>query len=313
MVMFNIRLGRTVLASLAVVMLASACGGGSDSPATSSVQVSLTDTPIEDADNVVVSVSGVAFKPEGSAPEVVENFAPRSIDLLQYQNGRTAILLQDTPMQAGRYQWLRLIIDTQPVVRDSYIVINGNECELNVPSGAETGLKMNRPIDVPADGSLALTIDFDLRKSVHAPPGQASGACTTGYVLRPTLRLVNDANVGAIDGTVSFEAGAVPAGCKPNVYVYEGTVTPDDMEETAAASPDVDPLVVVGVTIPDGSTSGTYRAAFIPAGSYTAAFTCDDDTNDDQSLVFVPPAGVAVAVQNNVISTVNFTVPVPAP
>jgi hypothetical protein len=279
----------------------------------SSVQVSLTDTPIEDADNVVVSVSGVAFKPEGSAPEVIESFTPRSIDLLQYQNGRTAILLQDTPMQAGRYQWLRLIIDTQPVVRDSYIVINGNECELNVPSGAETGLKMNRPIDVPADGSLALTIDFDLRKSVHAPPGQASGACTTGYVLRPTLRLVNDANVGAIDGTVSFEAGAAPDGCKPNVYVYEGTVTPDDMEETTAASPDVDPLVVVGVTILDGSTSGTYRAAFIPAGSYTAAFTCDDDTIDDQSLAFVPPAGVAVAVQNNVISTVNFTVPVPAP
>ncbi|MBK6452315.1 MAG: DUF4382 domain-containing protein [Proteobacteria bacterium] len=311
--MFNIRLRRTVLASLAVVMLASACGGDGGSSATSSVQVSLTDTPIEDADSVVVSVSGVAFKPEGSAPEVVENFAPRSIDLLQYQNGRTAILLQDTPMQAGRYQWLRLIIDTQPVVRDSYIVINGNECELNVPSGAETGLKMNRPIDVPADGSLALTIDFDLRKSVHAPPGQASGACTTGYVLRPTLRLVNDANVGAIDGTVSFEAGAAPDGCKPNVYVYEGTVTPDDMEETTAASPDVDPLVVVGVTILDGSTSGTYRAAFIPAGSYTAAFTCDDDTIDDQSLAFVPPAGVAVAVQNNVISTVNFTVPVPAP
>ena len=311
--MFNIRLRRTVLASLAVVMLASACGGDGGSSAMSSVQVSLTDTPIEDADNVVVSVSGVAFKPEGSAPEVVESFAPRSIDLLQYQNGRTAILLQDTPMQAGRYQWLRLIIDTQPVVRDSYIVINGNECELNVPSGAETGLKMNRPIDVPADGSLALTIDFDLRKSVHAPPGQASGACTTGYVLRPTLRLVNDANVGAIDGTVSFEAGAAPDGCKPNVYVYEGTVTPDDMEETTAASPDVDPLVVVGVTILDGSTSGTYRAAFIPAGSYTAAFTCDDDTIDDQSLAFVPPAGVAVAVQNNVISTVNFTVPVPAP
>lgn len=311
--MFNSRAGRKVLASVAVVLLVSACGGDGGSSATSSVQVSLTDTPIEDADNVVVSVSGVAFKPEGSAPEVVQNFAPRSIDLLQYQNGRTAILLQDTPMKAGRYQWLRLIIDTQPVVRDSYIVIDGNECELIVPSGAETGLKMNRPIDVPADGSLALTIDFDLRKSVHAPPGRASGACATGYVLRPTLRLVNDANVGAIDGTVSFEAGTVPVGCKPNVYVYEGTVTPDDMEETTAASPDVDPLVVVGVTIPDGSTSGTYRAAFIPAGSYTAAFICDDDTTEDQSLTFAPPAGVAVAVQNNVISTVNFTVPVPAP
>jgi hypothetical protein len=310
-IMFKASMGRTVLVSLAVTVLASACGGGS-SPGMSSVQVSLTDTPIDSADQVVVAVSGMAFKPEGSAPEVVENFAPRSIDLLEFQNGKTAILLQNTPMNAGRYQWLRLIIDAQPNVRDSYIVIDGQECELNVPSGAESGLKMIRAIDVPAAGSLALTIDFDLRQSVHAPPGQASGACVTGYVLRPTLRLVNDANVGAIDGTVSFDAGAVPLDCKPNVYVYEGAVTPDDMEETTA-SPDVDPFAVVSVSIPDGSTSGTYRAAFIPAGSYTAAFTCGDDTGADESLAFVPPEGVPVTVQNNLISTVNFTVPVPAP
>ena len=80
----------------------------------------------------------------------------------------------------------------------------------NVPSGAETGLKMNRPDRRAGGRQPGADVDFDLRKSVHAPPGQASGACTTGYVLRPTLRLVNDANVGAIDGTVSFEAGAVP-------------------------------------------------------------------------------------------------------
>jgi hypothetical protein len=301
-----------VLASLAAAVVASACGGGGSS-GMSSVQVSLTDTPVDGADQVVVSVSGMAFKPQGSGPEVVEDFTPRSIDLLQYQNGRTAILLQDTPMNAGRYQWLRLIIDAQPNVRDSYIVINGQECELNVPSGAQTGLKMIHPIDVPAAGSLALTVDFDLRQSVHAPPGQASGACATGYVLRPTLRLVNDANVGAIDGTVSFAAGTGPLDCKPKVYLYEGAVTPDDMEVTTATSPDVDPFAVVGVDIPDGSTSGTYRAAFIPAGGYTAAFTCDDDTDDDESLAFVPPEGVPVTVQNDLISTVDFTVPALTP
>jgi len=311
--MFDTHMGRAALASLVMATLVSACGGGGSSPGAGSVTVSLTDTPVDNADQVVVSVTGIAFKPEGSAPEVVESFTPRPIDLLQYQNGNTAILLHDTPMKAGRYQWLRLIIDAQPNVPDSYIRIDGQECELNVPSGAETGLKLIRPIDVPADGSLALTVDFDLRKSVHAPPGQASGACMTGYVLRPTLRLVNDANVGAIDGTVNFEAGAVPLNCKPNVYIYEGTVTPDDMEVTTATSPDVDPLVVVGVNIPDGSNSGTYHAAFVPAGSYTAAFTCDEDTDADESLTFVPPAGVAVTVQNNLISTVNFTVPVPAP
>lgn len=296
------------IASLAAAALVSACGGGS-SPATGRLTVSLTDAPVDNADQVVISVSGVAFKPGGSAPELVEDFTPRSIDLLQYQNGQTAILLQDTPMDPGRYQWLRLIINTEPNVRDSYIVVDGQGCELNVPSGAETGLKMHRPIDVPAGGSLALTVDFDLHQSIHAPPGQASGACTTGYVLRPTLRLVNDANVGAIDGTVSFESGAVPLECTPNVYLYEGTVTLDDIEDATAVSPEVDPLAVVHVDIPDGSTTGTYRAAFIPAGNYTAAFTCDEDTSADETLAFAPPDGVPVTVQNNLIFTVDFTVP----
>lgn len=301
---------RPRLTALAVAALVSACGGGS-SPATGRVSVSLTDMPVDHAEQVVIAVSGVAFKPEGSAPEQAVDFSPRSIDLLQYQNGQTAVLLHDTPMETGRYQWLRLIIDTEPNVRDSYIVIDGQECELNVPSGAETGLKMHRPIDVPAAGSLALTVDFDLHKSIHAPPGQASGACATGYALRPSLRLVNDADVGAIDGTVNFAAGSVPADCKPAVYLYEGSVTPDDIEEETAASPDVDPVVVATVEIPDGSIAGTYRAAFIPAGSYTAAFTCGEDTEADEMLTFVPPEGTPVTVNNNLISTVDFEVPDP--
>lgn len=293
----------------ATAALSSACGGGGSGPSDGRVSVSLTDMPVDHAEQVVVSVTGVAFKPEGSGPEVVADFTPRSIDLLQYQNGVTAVLLQNMPMEAGRYQWLRLIVETEPNVRDSYIVIDGQECELNVPSGAQTGLKMHRPIDVPAGGSLALTIDFDLHQSIHTPPGQASGACATGYLMRPTLRLVNDADVGAIDGTVSFEAGSVPVDCTPNVYLYEGTVTPDDSEDATDASPDVDPYAVVSVDIPEGSVVGTYTAAFIPAGSYTAAFTCTEDTEADEALDFVPPDGVPVTVQNNLITTTDFVVP----
>jgi hypothetical protein len=304
--------GRTLIITLAAAALASACGGGSG-PADGRVTVGLTDMPVDHAEQVVVAVTGVAFKPEGSGPELVADFAPRAIDLLQYQNGRTAVLLQDMPMEAGRYQWLRLIVDTEPNVRDSYIVIDGQECELNVPSGAESGLKMHRPIDVPAAGSLALTIDFDLHKSIHTPPGQASGACATGYVLRPTLRLVNDANVGAIDGTVSFESGSVPLDCEPHVYVYEDVVTPDDIGDSTDASPDIDPYSVVGVDIPEGSVIGTYQAAFIPAGSYTAAFTCSTDTEADEDLAFVPTEGVPVDVQNNLITTTHFIVPAAAP
>ena len=297
---------------LAATLLIAACGDGS-AAAGGRVTVSLTDMPVDDAEEVVLSVTGIAFKPAGSGPEVVADFTPRSINLLQYQNGQTVVLLQNVPMEAGRYQWIRLMVDTQSNVRDSYIVIDGQECELNVPSGAESGLKMHRPIDVPAAGSLALTIDFDLHQSIHAPPGQASGACATGYVLRPTLRLVNDAEVGAIDGTVSFEAGSVPIDCEPNVYVYEATVTPDDSEESSDASPDIDPFAVVSVDIPEGSVVGTYQAAFVPAGNYTVAFTCDEDTEADEQLAFVPPEGLPVEVHNNLITTTDFIVPAAAP
>lgn len=304
---------RASITSLAAVALTSACGGGGGAAAGGRVTVSLTDMPVDNAEQVVISVAGVAFKPEGSGPEMVVDFEPRSIDLLQYQNGQTVVLLQDTPMDAGRYQWLRLIVNTQPNVRDSFIVVDGQECELNVPSGAETGLKMHRPIDVPIAGSLALTVDFELHNSIHTPPGQASGACATGYVLRPTLRLVNDADVGAIDGEVSFESGSVPLDCEPNVYLYEGAVTPDDSEDSTSASPDVDPFAVVSVDIPEESDIGTYQAAFIPAGSYTAAFTCDVDTEVDENLVFVPPEGVPVEVHNNLIATADFVIPAAAP
>lgn len=309
---------RAAAIALAAGALASACGGGDGGVAAQSqgtLTVGITDAPVDSADAIYIQVRGLAFKREGAAPERIQNLAsgPLSLDLLEYQEGRVAVLLDSVPFEAGRYEWLRLIVDAEPNVRDSYAVVNGQECELRVPSGAESGLKMIRGFTLPENGSLALTIDFDLRQSVHAPPGLRSGvgACTQGYLLRPTLRLLDDANVGAVAGTVSFESGAVPAGCLPKVYLYSGTVAPDDIEATTGANPDVDPVTVAGVRIPEGASSGTYRAAFLPAGAYTAAFTCSDDTEEDETLQFVPEEGSAVTVQNNLISTVNFTVPAP--
>ncbi len=304
--MFNRKL-YPIAFTMAVAFL-TACGGGG-SGGDGRVTVSITDAPVDVAQEVWVKITGIAFKPEGGAPEIVQNFTPRTLNLLQYQQGDVAVLLDDVPFTADDYQWLRLIIESEPNVRDSYVMVNGAECELQVPSGAESGLKMNRGFSIPADGSLALTIDFDLRQSLRAPPGQGSGtssACTQGYLMRPTLRLVDDANVGAIAGTVTFEAGTPPEGCMPKVYLFSGSVDPDDLEDAEVAS-DVDPLAVVGVSLPEGATSGTYRAAFIPAGSYTAAFTCSDDTEADETLEFSPAGGTAVAVQNNLIATVDFT------
>lgn len=302
---------------LVVSALLSACGGGGGSAEeTGIVRLSVTDAPVEDANSVVVQFRSVAFKREGSAPERIENIgsAPRQIDLLQFQEGRAALLLDGVTLPAGRYQWVRLIVDNEPNVRDSYLTLtSGAECELRIPSGAESGLKLNRGFTLPADGSVALTIDFDLHKSIHAPPGQRGSGldCTQGYLMRPTLRLVDDANVGAISGSV--DAALVTADCLPKVYVFEGSgVAPDDIEESTPTTPDVDPLLVARVNVVNGATQHGYRLAFVPAGAYGVAFTCgDDDPTDDDALTFSPAQNTTV--QSNLISTINFAAAPPAP
>ena len=67
-----------LIAALAAAALVSGCGGGGDgnSQTTGRVSVSLTDMPVDHADQVVIAVNGVAFKPEGSGPELVVDFYP---------------------------------------------------------------------------------------------------------------------------------------------------------------------------------------------------------------------------------------------
>jgi hypothetical protein len=298
-------------AAISMMLGLAACGGGGGGGNdTGQLSLGVTDAPVDDAASVVVQFSGVAFKRAGAGAERVQNLSPspRQLDLLQYQNGRAALLLDGVTLPAGDYEWIRLIVDNEPAVRDSYVVLTGGqECELRVPSGAESGLKLNRGFNLPADGSVALTIDFDLRKSLHAPPGQrgSAAACTQGYLLRPTLRIVADAEVGAIAGNV--DSALVTDGCLPKVYVFSGSgVTPDDIEEASGA--DADPLVVASVTVANGSTAYPYRAAFLPPGSYTVAFTCgDDDATADDTLVFTGTQNVTV--QTNLIATADFAAP----
>jgi hypothetical protein len=75
---------------------------------------------------------------------------------------------------AGRYQSIRLLIEAQQNQPSSYIdFASGARYPLYVPSGSESGLKLIRGFTVAAGSNSNFTIDFDLRKSVIAPPGQA--------------------------------------------------------------------------------------------------------------------------------------------
>jgi len=209
-----------------VLLLASAgCSDGSSNGANSTsiapdngfVTLGITDAPVDDAAEVVVVVTGVELQ-RGPESTITINFdTPKRIDLLRYRDGASFNLLDNQAVLPGNYQWLRLRITTEQNLQSgSYIKLrDGRQFPLYIPSGAETGLKLSKPFVVAQRATTRLMIDFDLRKSVVAPPGQSPN-----WILKPSLRLVDLLEVGALKGTVDIAALALAqqttvANCKP--------------------------------------------------------------------------------------------------
>ena len=290
------------LAVICAALLASGCGGSSDD-GTGQLSVGLTDAPVDEADAVVVAFTGIEVKPAEGSAFMLETFdPPLTIDLLDLQDGLNQTIA-DATVDAGRYNWIRLAVklDEDGVVdeaTESHIVVNGTAYPLWIPSGAQTGLKLVSGFVVPQGGQTALTVDFDLRKSVVLP---RNGEMV--YFLRPALRLVDNALVGSIAGTV--DPNLLVDGSNCVVYVFGGdAVAPDDVD---GAEPE--PVTTAGVKL-DLVEPGQwgYRAAFLPEGPYTLALTCDEDLPDqDDELAFTGPESASVAAGQE--TELNFAAP----
>jgi len=276
--------------ALGAILAVAGCGGsggGGGGASTGTLSLQITDGPVETAEHVYIQFSGLEIQaadgkrttlyycedPADATKTVLSDTActtlaaPKQLDLLALTGGEAKALLNDFTLPSGHYSWIRLMVDTAGL-HDSYIVLlGGAEEELTIPSGDQTGLKLNRGFDVPAGGSADFTIDFDLRKSVHVTG-------TGEYMLRPTLRMVDNVMVGSISGTV--DASLVPSGCTPAVYVFAGSaVTPDDIDGIAP-----DPVSTASVKLDSNDGMYKYKAAFLEAGSYTITFTCDAAADD---------------------------------
>ena len=292
---------RTMISIAVAVLAVAGCGGGDGSNADSgTLSIAITDAAVDGASRVVVTFSAVEIKPAGGTAVVYVLSPAKSIDLLALSGGATAMLLDAKVLPAGQYQWVRLVVESQQNVPTSYIELaSGAQHPLFVPSGEESGLKLNRGFTIAAGGRTDFTIDFDLRKSVIAPRGQAPN-----YLLKPVLRIVDNLRVGTVSGVVP--ANLIPTVCTPFIYVFSGAnVIPDDLDP--AASPDVDPLVSVRVELDSASGAFKFKIPFLEVGTYTLAFTCDgamDTPDGEETLSFSPT--VNVTVNANQTTTLNF-------
>jgi hypothetical protein len=326
------RFFRISAVSLAAALVA-ACGGGGGAGAqskTGALTLGITDAPVDVADAVVVQFSGVELKPMDGNAFSIDFAAPKTIDLLALQGTNRATLLDGEQIPAGEYTWMRLKVNADPnVVGDSYITIDGAKCELRIPSGDETGLKLIRGFTIGAGTTTDLTVDFDLRKSVVQPPGQRTSVPVCdgqAFLLKPVLRVVDSLQVGTITGTVdpTLIVQVCPAGELGNVYLFgpytdsDPVPVPDDVDDNDADGSS--PITTAMVAL-DESSNAAYTIGFVPTGNYLAAYTCDADAPDvdadladspagaDEVVDFTPPAGVPVTVVVDQVATVDFPPP----
>lgn len=270
------------------LMCLAACGGSGGGADTGRLGLRIGDAPVDGASEVVIVFTGVELHAGGSTRSI-EFPEPRQIDLLAFQNGATVDLLEDLEVAAGQYQWLRLNVLAEMNLNDgSYILFeNGEQYPLFIPSGSETGLKINRPFRVAAGGITRLVADFDLRKSIIAPPG-----LSPNYELKPVIRLMDELEIGDVAGQVDLAALAIaqlgpdasPADCQGGIYLFDGAgATPDDADGDAGDG--VDPVVHQPLAYDGLNALVPYHFAFVEAGSYTVAATChfDVDVSPEES------------------------------
>ena len=261
-----------IYSALVLALVFAGCGSGSSSEGTGTVSLGLTDAPLVDDDNVTgvyITITGIEYHTQGGWKTMEDfNTSINPINLLDWQDGNS-ISLGDFHMPAGKYTQMRFMLDaaeeSQPPQSNTgcFIEFNNDTNEtLYVPSGSQTGYKAIGNYDVPVNGVVNMTADFDIRKSV------ISSANGSYYKLKPTIKLVVTDEAGKIKGTVSN----LDINSRYVIYAYEyvnGLSTWDINEEY-----DPEPLDSADICFANAVSStrikesGAYTLAFLAAGTY---------------------------------------------
>jgi len=221
------------LASILLLLALAGCAEQSTSPKEmGTLRISLTDAP-NGFDAVNITFSEISAHIDSQWITVRRD--PMTVDLLQWNNGKS-IVIGTADIPAGHYTQIRLKI------QDAEIVVDGQTHPLEVPSGAQSGLKLVHQFTINAGSTYELMIDFDAQRSIvtTGPPNNP-----TGYKLKPTLRVVPKAITGSISGAVSNPENL------PMAYALVAGDT-------------------VTSTVVDKST-GHFMLAYLPVGTYTVA------------------------------------------
>jgi hypothetical protein len=232
--------------------------------------ISITDAPIDmsTVSAVYLTITEIQLNKSGNDWIVFEGFeGPQKFNILELTDGNSE-LMGSFSLDGGHYTQLRFFVDApeqsdaNPSNPGCYIEFTDESTQaLYVPSGSNSGWKAVGGFDVPVNGEVSITVDFDARKSI-----MEQGA-NDFYILKPTIRTIVDDQAGKIVGGLTN----IPEGVDIIIYAYEDGIytsaeAEDPMNDTTARFPNA-------ITSDIADDTDSYHLAFLAPGIYDLVVT----------------------------------------
>lgn len=277
---------KSLVLVFAMLLLTGCLGGVFSTPGgDSTLRLFLTDAPINGVEEVVVTIKEVQVSGGPGGNQTIGAFPEgKAIDLLTLRF--SDLELGEKELPAGNYKQLRLILSNEDGA--NYVRQDGVNHPLKVPSGPQTGLKINHDFALIPNGYTELVIDVNIVEFLRATGKNSSDKEKNhDYLLPPrSVRVVERLIAGDVEGWVGKQVddALVPVEDR-DLYLglFESEVATEPYSETLALR------VAAEDRIP-----GDYRFNAVESGTYYLKAYLLDDNGDRQ---FVGEYGSEITVE----------------
>lgn len=256
-------------------------------PKTGTVNMQMTDAPIDNANIEGVFVTVAEVKIDG---KTYDNFSGKqTIDIMAYQNGEVKAL-GISELETGTYSSISLVLDYESDVNGQtpgcyVLTTDGLKESLQSSSENTEEIEIAYDFEVVENSQTDLVIDFDLRKTITAEEennGQWDFSFVTNSELDAGLRVVNETETGHVSGTCT-EALPLFESDKIVVYAYNTGTFSSESEMHGQGSSNIE--FANAVTSAAVNADGSYKLSFLNEGDYELVYVAyDDDSTGNLSI-----------------------------
>ena len=178
---------------LAFIVLILGCESLEKTPGYGRIKIDVFDSPPPSGvEHIYLTISEVNVHKSGEDWMTLAE-PNATYDFLELINGATGVLVDDI-LETGHYTQLRLV-----VAETNEVVIDGETHSLRVPSGEQTGVKLNLDFTVEEDELIEIYVDFDASRSITWT--------SKNYLLHPTFKAFKKVISGTVSGMAKDSAG----------------------------------------------------------------------------------------------------------